>query len=220
MKTLDNLGIKCGTDKSSLIHNYLVKYEKYLPFNKNDNIKILEIGVLNGESICLWKEYFPNANIVGIDIDETCKRFESKNVIIEIGSQYDGDFLKKIIEKHGEFDMILDDGSHMNEHVIFSFKNLFSSVKSNGVYIVEDCSTSYWSHYGGERFGKNTIMEYFKGLSDEVNFFGELTENFHNLHARREDILIEQFKIKGYNYVGTEIESLNFMNGIILITKR
>lgn len=220
MKTLDNLGIKCGTDKSSLIHNYLVKYEKYLPFNKNDNIKILEIGVLNGESICLWKEYFPNANIVGIDIDETCKRFESENVIIEIGSQYDGDFLKKIIEKHGEFDMILDDGSHMNEHVIFSFKNLFSSVKSNGVYIVEDCCTSYWSHYGGERFGKNTIMEYFKGLSDEVNFFGELTENFHNLHARREDILIEQFKIKGYNYVGTEIESLNFMNGIILITKR
>jgi hypothetical protein len=98
MSELDNIGIECGTDKSSLIHNYLVKYEKYLPFNRNNNVKILEIG-----------------------------------------SQYDGIFLKQIIEKYGEFDLILDDGSHMNNHVIFSFKNLFSSVKSGGAYIVEDC---------------------------------------------------------------------------------
>jgi hypothetical protein len=220
MSELDNIGIECGTDKSSLIHNYLVKYEKYLPFNRNDNVKILEIGVLNGESLCVWKKYYPNAEIIGIDIDETCKRFEGENVKIEIGSQFDGVFLKQIIEKYGEFDLILDDGSHMNNHVIFSFKNLFSSVKSGGVYIVEDCCTSYWSHYGGERYGKDTMIEYFKGVVDEVNFFGEWQEKHDNLYARRDDLLIEQFKNKGYNYIGTQIESLNFMNGIILITKR
>jgi hypothetical protein len=108
----------------------------------------------------------------------------------------------------------------MNNHVIFSFKNLFSSVKSGGVYIVEDCCASYWSHYRGERYGKDTMIEYFKGVVDEVNFFGEWQEKHDNLHARRDDLLIEQFKNKGYNYIGTQIESLNFMNGIILITKR
>jgi cephalosporin hydroxylase len=220
MNNLDNIGIECGTDKSSVIHNYLVKYEKYLPFNQNDKIKILEIGVLNGESLCVWKKYYPNAEIIGIDIDESCKRFESENIKIEIGSQYDEKFLKQIIKKYGEFDLILDDGSHMNNHVIFSFKELFSSVKSGGVYVVEDCCTSYWSHYGGERYGVNTIIEYFKGVVDEVNFFGEIQENYNNVHARREDLLIEQFKRKGYDYIGTQIESINFMNGIILITKR
>ena len=116
--------------------------------------------------------------------------------------------------------MILDDGSHINEHVIFSFKELWDSIKSGGVYVVEDCSTSYYANYGGGRYKQGTMIEYFKGVVDEVNFFGEILENFNIALARREDKLIEQFNKKGYDYIGTQIESLNFLNGIILITKR
>jgi hypothetical protein len=64
------------------------------------------------------------------------------------------------------------------------------------------------------------MIEYFKNLVDEVNFGGELQESISNLGARREDLLIEQFKRKGYDFIGTQIESLNFLNSIIIITKR
>jgi predicted O-methyltransferase YrrM len=139
---------------------------------------------------------------------------------VEIGSQFDAEFLTKIKTQYGPFDMILDDGSHMNEHVIYSFEHLWDSIKPGGVYVVEDVCTSYLPYYGGGRYLEGTMMEYFKGITDEVNFFGETLENFHNANARREDKLVEQFEAKGYNYIGTQIESINFLNGIIIITKR
>jgi hypothetical protein len=128
--------------------------------------------------------------------------------------------LKEVVDKWGPFDIVLDDGSHMNHHVIFSFEQLFNSIKPSGVYVVEDACTSYWSDYGGGTKKSGTMIEYFKDRVDEVNFGGEWQESITNIHARREDLLIEQFKRKGYNFIGTQIESLNFLNGIIIITKR
>jgi len=221
MSELDKIAKKYGTDKSSKFHNYCVKYEKYLPFHREDRINILEIGVLDGKSLKTWKEYYVNSNILGIDINPDCKQYEEDRISVEIGSQFDDDFLKKISEEYGPFDLILDDGSHMNDHVIFSFEHLIGSVKSPGVYVIEDSCTSYWTLYGGERYKKGTTIEYFKGVADEVNFFGELGEyDGINAGARRDDLLIKQFKRKGYDYIGTQIESLNFLNSIIIITKR
>lgn len=224
MSLLDELAKKYGTDKSSEIHNYCNKYQKYLPFKRYDELSILEIGVLDGKSLLTWRDFFYKANIVGIDINPDCKQYENKEnkISVEIGSQVDDVFLNDIMREYGPFDMILDDGSHMNEHVIFSFEHLFQSLKSGGVYVVEDCATSYYDDYGGGRYKQGTMIEYFKGVVDEVNFFGEWLEPgvFHTSLARREDYLLEQFKNKGYNYIGTQIESLNFLNGIIIITKR
>ena len=222
MSTLDKLAMEYGTDKSSEKHNYCVKYEKYLPFKRHEQINIMEIGILDGKSLLTWKEYFYRSNILGIDINPDCKQYEDKenNISVEIGSQDDFVFLNEVMREYGKFDMILDDGSHMNEHVIYSFEHLFESLKSGGVYVVEDCHTSYYDDYGGGRYKQGSMIEYFKGIVDEVNFFGEWQEDMENMLARREDNLIAQFKRKGYNYIGTQIESINFLNGIILITKR
>ena len=221
MSILNQLAEFYKTDKAGTMHNYAVKYEKYLPFNRYDNLKILEIGVLRGESVKMWKDYFYRSQIIGVDIDSNCQQYEEERINIEIGSQIDDDFLKRVSNKYGPFDMILDDGSHMNSHQIFSFEHLFKTINSGGVYIVEDCCTSYWEEYDGGRYKKGTAIEYFKGVVDEVNFFGELSEApGGGVHHRNEQPLIEQFRKKGYNYIGTQIESLNFLNGIILITKR
>lgn len=220
MSILNDLAKKYGTDKSSEIHNYCVKYQKYLPFNRYDKLNIMEIGILGGDSLRTWKEFYYRSNILGIDINPDCKQYEEDRMKVEIGSQFDAEFLAQIKTQYGPFDMILDDGSHINEHVIFSFKHLWDSIKPGGVYVVEDVCTSYLPYYGGGRYLEGTMMEYFKGITDEVNFFGETLENFHNANARREDKLTEQFEAKGYNYIGTQIESINFLNGIIIITKR
>ncbi len=220
MSELNNIAKKYGTDKSSEVHNYCVKYEKYLPFERHDYLKILEIGVLNGESLKTWKEYFYNSYIIGIDINPDCKKYEEDKVIVEIGSQIDENFLKYICEKYGPFDMILDDGSHMNEHVIFSFEKLFPYVKPNGVYVMEDTCCSYWPPYGGNHLQTNTMIEYTKKLVDDINFRGmENIDDQKRVWWRKEDILIPISKRQQPD-CRTDIESINFLNGITIITKR
>ena len=220
MSILNEIGVKNNTDKSSIIHDYLKKYEKYFPFKRTDKITLLEIGILNGESLRTWKDYFVNAKIIGIDINPECKKHEEERIHIEIGDQSDESFLKNITNKYGSFDLIVDDGSHINSHVITSFKFLFNFVKSQGLYVVEDSCTSYWWDYEGGLKKEGTSIEFFKNIIDEVNFGGELTDNFISVHARRDDLLFNQFKRKGYENFGMYIESINFLNSLILITKR
>ena len=219
MSTLNNLAIRYGTDKSSDNHNYCVKYEKHLPFNRYDKLNILEIGVLDGKSLLTWKDYYYRSNILGIDINPDCKKYEEDRIFVEIGSQADDKFLKQIKTQYGPFDMILDDGSHMNSHMIYSFEHLFGSVKSGGVYVIEDIGCSYWGEYGGGFREQQTSMEYFKKLSDDINFRGVINYNKPNVHGRREDWCEENIKNKQPD-CRTDIESITFLNGIILIRKR
>ncbi len=219
MSTLNKIAQSYGTDKSSDIHNYCVKYEKYLPFNRYDPLKILEIGILNGKSLKTWKEYYYRSNIVGIDINPDCKQYEEERISVEIGSQADGNFLSKIWQQYGPFDMILDDGSHMNSHVIYSFQHLWNSLKSGGVYVIEDCGTAYWEDYEGGYLKPTTSVETFKSLVDDVNFRGLMNFDAPNVHGRREDWLIELSKKTQPGCI-VDIESINFLNGIIIITKR
>lgn len=219
MKILDSIGKRNGTDKSSKFHDYLNKYEKYLPFPRDKKLNILEIGVLRGESLKTWEEYFYNSNVIGIDINQDCKIYESGKIKIEIGDQTDENFLNWVCSKHGPFDLIIDDGSHMNEHMLLSFKYLFKNLKNQGVYVIEDVVCSYWPEFGGGLKSEKSVVENFKNRIDEVNFFGEKV-NSNNYCMRNDSVLLEQFKQKPEKYVGTEIESLNFLNSIIIITKR
>jgi len=220
MSTLDNLAKVYGTDKSSDKHNYCVKYEKYLPFNRYDKLNILEIGVLDGKSLLTWKDYYYRSDILGIDINPDCKKYKEDRIFVEIGSQADDKFLNQISNEYGPFDFILDDGSHLNEHVIYSFETLFQYVKSGGMYIVEDVATSYFPWYGGGLNDPKSMMEYFKKLTDDINFRG--VENLDDQAAvwdRREDKLIP-YSNKVQPDCRTDIESITFLNGIILIRKR
>lgn len=221
MRSLNTIAVSKGTDKSSEIHNYCVKYEKWLPFNRLEPLSILEIGVLGGASLAIWREYYPNSTIIGIDINPSCKQYEDtgNRIFIEIGSQDDTDFLKSVAQKWGPFDMILDDGSHVNRHVVTSFNYLIDYVKPECVYVIEDTCTSYWEEYEGGFRNPGSSIEFAKNLVDDVNFNGQLQEEFWNPHGRREDFLTKQTKEKGLE-IRTDIESVNFLNSITIITKR
>ena len=129
------------TDKNESKHNYTRQYDQLLSKFRYKNINILEIGVYTGESLKGWRCAFPNAiNVVGIDTDNSCKQYESvdMSVFVEIGDQNDSEFLSNVSSKYGPFDLIIDDGSHYNKHIINSFETLFPLLKNNGIYIVED----------------------------------------------------------------------------------
>lgn len=223
-KTLDEIGLQYSTDKVSTLHGYLPKYEKFLPFDRDSSIKFLEIGVQTGDSIKTFAEYYPNADIVGIEISPASKFVEEiVKCSIRIGDQSDTSFLQSIVDEYKSFDFILDDGSHQCHHQIISFEYLFPYLTSGGIYIVEDVSTSYWEDHGGGYKRKGTAIEYFKDVVDQVNFYGEYLENpppHYGRHIRNDEFLLQQFKAKGIYKYGFDILSLNFINSSIIITKR
>ena len=125
-------------------YSYLDIYERFLKKFKNKKINLLEIGVKDGESLRMWKSYFKRSKIYGIDINPTATKYEENRIKIFIGSQNDKSFLNKISSMAFNLDVIIDDGSHVNEHILTSFNSLFyDKLKPGGYYIIEDLACSY-----------------------------------------------------------------------------
>jgi hypothetical protein len=130
--------------------HYFRIYEAIFAPYRDRALRILEIGIYQGASLRLWRSYFQNPKtiIVGIDIDQSCIRFDSpgENVHVCIGNQADPDFLDEVTRKYGPFDIIIDDGSHHSSHLIQSFNHLFiGALKNDGIYFAEDLHANYWS---------------------------------------------------------------------------
>jgi hypothetical protein len=106
---------------------------------------LLEIGVYHGASLHMWREYFPNAKIIGVDINVVCKKYETDDIKIELADQSNVEHLAQLATTYGPFDVIVEDGSHMWEHQTTSLRTLFPFLRSGGYYVVEDLQTNYGS---------------------------------------------------------------------------
>lgn len=153
--------------------NYFGIYDRYISEISTKPVKMIEIGVQHGGSLQMWREVLGSDSAVhGIDIYAACKRYEEEGVKIFIGDQSDHEFLKNVIDEIGPVDFILDDGSHIPHHQIKSFEYLFEhGLKEGGVYLVEDCHTSYWQRYGGGLRKRGSFIEYAKGIVDDINYW-------------------------------------------------
>ena len=148
---LTEIANKIGTDKGTTAfcgHSYTVTYNNLFESLVSGHVKMLEIGIADprfpGASLKMWKEYFPNLEFVGYDINPSSKNFEEDNMNVFIGDQNDPKDLARCIETHGgEFDIMMDDGSHYSEHILTSFTHLFPHLKSGGYYIIEDLHSVY-----------------------------------------------------------------------------
>lgn len=157
-------------EHSSKHRDYFDIYDEiFRNVNRFENYKILEIGVDNGSGVRALKNYFPNSKIFGLDILQDCQKYEEENIRIIIGSQIDLNILDYL--KQFDFDLIIDDGSHDNNHVFQTFHELFPSLNSEkiGLYIIEDIHTSYWPYYNGGLLNPNSTVERFKKIIDEMH---------------------------------------------------
>ena len=166
---LVEIGKKYPSNKN--ISGFIQLYDKYFSPYRDLKINILEIGVADGDSLRIWREYFSKANICGIDIDK--KNFEINNTNILQGDQSDHKFLNILVKEYKAFDIIIDDGSHQAKHIIASFNYLFNYLSDNGLYVIEDLQTSYIPRYGGSRINlkkKKSSMNFIKSLTDSINY--------------------------------------------------
>ena len=168
-RDLTSLAIIYQTDKWGR-HAYTPIYAQWFAPLRYKPIRLLEIGVggntrthSGGNSLRMWKRYFPKGIITGIDIHDKSALVEPRIHIYQ-GDQADASFLKHVHEQEGPFDIFIDDGSHLQSHMIASFETLFPLLKPGGIYVIEDMHTAYHPSFEGsttDMLDAPTAMNYF-----------------------------------------------------------
>jgi cephalosporin hydroxylase len=177
--------------------HYLDIYEKLFSPLKDKELRILEIGVQKGGSIELWKRYFINAEIIGLDIHISECKHRGERITLISGNQSD----KELLESLGSFDIVIDDGGHTMEQQQTSFEILYPKLNAGGIYIIEDLHTSYWKEFQDK---KPTTIDFLKSLIETVNEFG---------------IKHDRSNCKELKFPKYEVNSISFFKSLCVIQK-
>lgn len=167
---------KYQTDKGDKLPNgngYAEFYQKWFEEIKDTCQNILEIGVEGGSSLKTNYEFFKNANIIGLDINnkEEFQNERIKTFVLDQGNSQDlNSFYGYCDSNNLSFDIILDDGSHDVEHQQKTFGKFFKLLKPKGLYIIEDLCTSYFI-LGQELYGNYQTQE--KINNDTIKFLNQ-----------------------------------------------
>jgi hypothetical protein len=172
MKTLTEIGKILNTDKATY-HNFTEFYDGYFNQMRNETLNILEIGIFKGESLKMWKEYFPKSEIYGLDINNL-KYLEEDRIFIEQADQTDINRMNKVFSKV-KFDIIIDDGGHSMYQQQLTLISMLHRLKRGGYFIVEDLHTSLEPHpfYNNDPSKRTALelIENFKNKKEDFNNF-------------------------------------------------
>lgn len=153
-----------GTDHSYIDHYYSDKFSNL----RNQHLNILEIGIHRGYSLNMWREYFPNANITGVDIKKVDVECKGCNLIFGDATN------QKTFYGIDHLDIVIDDGSHKLKHQLKTFDILFPKLRSGGVYIIEDI------------FDLDKTESIFLDLPGQVQIY-----DFRKIKNRWDDVIVE-----------------------------
>jgi SAM-dependent methyltransferase len=146
MPDLAHIAARYDTDKAVHSH-YLRNYEEYFGGLRDKEVRLLELGIKEGGSLLLWRDYFEKGIIVGLDI-EPCRLDDPTGRIRTYrGAQQDAALLDRLARENAPegFDIIIDDCAHVGVLARASFWHLFDKhLKPGGVYVIEDWGTGYW----------------------------------------------------------------------------
>jgi len=184
MNSLDEIAIRCGADKASTHpvkgHDYATPYEMTFGHLREDQIKILEVGVGGGESIRMWLEAFPNAHIYGADIVANTNPFNTHYPVGTTNPNPRYDFLKHdqsdrvgwacyLAYSGRDFSVIIDDGGHFSGQIITTFECLWPALRPGGFYCIEDLAAGSTQGTVFLTPGYPSHMDWLKGLIEKMN---------------------------------------------------
>lgn len=138
-------------------------YERYLSPWRGKKVTVLEIGVQNGGSLEMWREYLgADSTIIGIDINAKCQGAENtaENIHVRIGNANNAQFLTEVVEQFGTIDVVIDDGSHADSDIKAAFNFLYPKLSADGFYLIEDIGSN-----GG---GANVLHQYNHKVFDSI----------------------------------------------------
>ena len=223
---------KYNTDK--ITNRYLEWYDPILENFVSNEIKLLEIGVHDGGSLLLWRDYFPKGTIAGIDIRVKVDFSNEKRVHVFQGAQQDTNFLSEVARKIAPegFDIIIDDASHFGDLTKIAFWHLFDNhLKPSGLYVIEDWGTGYWSDWPDGKTYRPRAKLYsgFLSLLKKIGIVSRIP--YHSHHHGMVGLIKELVDEQGAadltraNCTGTakrnsKFESMTITPSIVFIKKR
>jgi hypothetical protein len=141
---LHELGMKHKTDKA-YDHQFLDGYDNFFTECNIEVKTLIEVGIFDGNSLRMWRDYFPEAMIYGIDFEPRRLIYENK-IKSFFGDQSKVNTISDIVKKF-DCDVFIDDGSHFIDHQINTFNEIWPLLKKEAIYIMEDLHTSYDKYY-------------------------------------------------------------------------
>ena len=147
--SLHQLIVNDMTDKNTT-HSYLDCYERLFNHLRHKAKNVLEIGIYTGGSMKLWFDYFQNATVYGVDInDENCVWYDVKGRDrIKLLTSCDGYdptfFLNNFVANNIRFDAMIDDGPHTLESMKAFIVYYSSLLTEDGVLVIEDVQDIAW----------------------------------------------------------------------------
>jgi GT2 family glycosyltransferase/SAM-dependent methyltransferase len=199
--------------------NVVDKWEQYLSIyasefarflNAGKPVRLLEIGVQNGGSLELWSKYFPDGSeIVGLDIDPAVEKIQFDRPIKVVVADVKNIERRELLLGTGQFDIIIDDGSHRSDDIIQAFRSLFDKLQPGGVYIVEDLHASYWESFGGGFRHAGSAIEFFKDVIDSLG-----------IDHLESNASISRLQLEELQYFGKWIDRVVFYDSVVVIQKR
>lgn len=183
--TLDEICIAHETDKASKHpvkgHDYAQFYDRFFYPIRKKEIKLVEIGVGGAQSIKSWLDYFPNAQVIGVDNVQSTNPWNTVGLKphprykFVWGDQTSEIFWKCFVADYGtDFDVFIDDGGHFSNQVIITFNAMWQHVKSGGLYCIEDLEVAYGAGTIFIPEGWMNHMEFIKTKLDGMQTGSEL----------------------------------------------
>ena len=147
--------------------SYFDVYERTFARFVGRGITFVEVGVDAGGSLLMWKAYFQNARIIGVDVDPAARDLTRYGIEIFIGDQESEAFWDEFYKSVGPIDVLLDDGGHHNREQIVTVDHALRHVRNHGVVMVEDVHTSYMRQFLNP--ARHSFINFAKHLVDSVN---------------------------------------------------
>lgn len=174
-KSLHDLGTK--TDKS-WAHQYLHVYEALFEPIRNKVLNVLEVGIYEGGSLTMWRDYFPKAKVVGLDVtDRLSPDFDKTRMEII----FDNAYTKEMISSFGDrrFDVMVDDGPHSFDSQKYFVEHYSQLLSNNGILVVEDIPNYDW------------IPQFAQAVPEELKPYAYAVDrrNAPNRHSINDDIM-------------------------------
>ncbi|MDB5822769.1 MAG: hypothetical protein JWR21_1473 [Herminiimonas sp.] len=219
-KTLHQLYTEhCGkvSDKWSL---YLAEYDRLFDDYRDEPVRLLEIGIQNGGSLEIWSKYFSNSSaLIGCDIDPKCAHliYDDPRISVIVGDANAPEVSEQVFQRSRQFDLIIDDGSHLSGDIVRSFARYFPCIIEGGIFIAEDLHCSYWEEFEGGLFDPYSSISFFKRLADIINH-----EHWGVARARADilDGIFARYGCKVDAEVLSQVHSVEFINSMCVVRKK
>jgi SAM-dependent methyltransferase len=200
------------TDKPGFTH-YFENYEKFFEPIADGKITLLELGINRGGSLQIWRDYFRNGTVVGLDLSPVHVEDTTGRIHVYQGVQQDTTLLDRIAVERAPagFDVVIDDCAHIGEFSAISFWRLFERhLKPGGIYVIEDWGTGYWKGWpDGRRYrGRHRFSSFrsrFRPIAERLQSNPRLRKNplaFRLVHAATNHLVRQKFLSHRYGMVG------------------